>query len=310
MSVSNYGQVYLVGAGPGNPNFLTKKAQRLIENADIILYDRLVNPLILQYAKPEIEIVDVGKKPYTKHVQQDNINQLMVKAASEHNHVVRLKGGDPAIFGRLHEEVETLRDLDINFEIVPGVTSASAAAQSMNIGLTMRSLAKNVTFSTGHFKDNQENQLDITPLLNKGTLAIYMGVKRLPKIINQIQQFSDINFPIAIIFRASLFDEKVIIGTLSDIQQKIKSHQLEGMPGVCIIGDIVNYVDSKIDSKPDQPFYIVQGEKGRAMEKCEILSDEGYGCIIEVKNNDKYHISQQQLYEKIKNQYHHQFIKV
>ncbi len=142
MSVSNYGQVYLVGAGPGNPNFLTKKAQRLIENADIILYDRLVNPLILQYAKPEIEIVDVGKKPYTKHIQQDNINQLMVKAASKHNHVVRLKGGDPAIFGRLHEEVETLRDLDINFEIVPGVTSASAAAQSMNIGLTMRSLVK------------------------------------------------------------------------------------------------------------------------------------------------------------------------
>lgn len=154
------------------------------------------------------------------------------------------------------------------------------------------------------------DQLDITPLLNKGTLAIYMGVKRLPKIINQIQQFSDINFPIAIIFRASLFDEKVIIGTLSDIQQKIKSHQLEGMPGVCIIGDIVNYVESKIDSKPDQPFYIVQGEKGRAMEKCEILSDEGYGCIIEVKNKDKYHISQQQLYEKIKNQYYHQFIKV
>ena len=110
MSVSNYGQVYLVGAGPGNPNFLTKKAQRLIENADIILYDRLVNPLILQYAKPEIEIVDVGKKPYTKHIQQDNINQLMVKAASEHNQYFLFLFGPlrtKAIqyFGRIHQWV-------------------------------------------------------------------------------------------------------------------------------------------------------------------------------------------------------------
>ncbi|MDU4601961.1 MAG: SAM-dependent methyltransferase, partial [Staphylococcus warneri] len=95
MPLNRYGTVYLVGAGPGDPNLLTKRAQRLIENADIILYDRLVNPFILQYAKPDIEIIDVGKKPYTKHIQQEAINQKMIEAASKHHHVVRLKGGDP-----------------------------------------------------------------------------------------------------------------------------------------------------------------------------------------------------------------------
>ena len=190
MSINEYGTVYLVGAGPGNPSLLTKRAQRLIENADIILYDRLVNPFILQYAKPEIEIVDVGKKPYTKHIQQESINQKTIEAASKHHHVVRLKGGDPAIFGRVQEEVEALNKLNIDFEIVPGVTSASAAAQSMNLGLTMRSIAKNVTFSTGHFKDSKDNDIDISTLLNKGTLAVYMGVKRLPRIIKQIRQYT------------------------------------------------------------------------------------------------------------------------
>ncbi|NGQ49431.1 uroporphyrinogen-III C-methyltransferase, partial [Staphylococcus aureus] len=129
-----------------------------------------------------------------------------------YNKVVRLKGGDPAIFGRVQEEVDTLNEHHIAFEIVPGVTSASAAVATMQTGLTMRTVAKSVTFSTGHFKDSEENEVDVNSLVNGGTLAIYMGVKRLGKIITQIQQYTDIDYPIAIVFQASCFNEFVVKG--------------------------------------------------------------------------------------------------
>ncbi|WP_019236060.1 uroporphyrinogen-III C-methyltransferase [Staphylococcus warneri] len=308
MPLNRYGTVYLVGAGPGDPNLLTKRAQRLIENADIILYDRLVNPFILQYAKPDIEIIDVGKKPYTKHIQQEAINQKMIEAASKHHHVVRLKGGDPAIFGRVQEEVEALVELNINFEIVPGITSASAAAQSMNLGLTMRSIAKNVTFSTGHFKDSKDNDIDISTLINKGTLAVYMGVKRLPRIISQIRQYTSYDYPIAIVFRASLFDEQVLTGNISNIEQKLNQYKVEGLPGICIIGDIISYSQPQIKTKNKEKIYIVKGDRNQALEKCELLYEQGYGCIIEV--DETYHYSQQALYKSVLKQYTHQFIEL
>lgn len=308
MSINEYGTVYLVGAGPGNPSLLTKRAQRLIENADIILYDRLVNPFILQYAKPEIEIVDVVKKPYTKHIQQESINQKTIEAASKHHHVVRLKGGDPAIFGRVQEEVEALNKLNIDFEIVPGVTSASAAAQSMNLGLTMRSIAKNVTFSTGHFKDSKDNDIDISTLLNKGTLAVYMGVKRLPRIIKQIRQYTSYDYPIAIVFRASLFDEKILTGNISNIEQKLTQYNVEGLPGICIIGDIINYSLPQNKAKRTEIIYIVKGNRNHALEKCELLYEQGYGSMIEV--DETYHYSQQALYKSVLKQYAHQFIEI
>lgn len=308
MSINEYGTVYLVGAGPGNPSLLTKRAQRLIENADIILYDRLVNPFILQYAKPEIEIVDVGKKPYTKHIQQESINQKTIEAASKHHHVVRLKGGDPAIFGRVQEEVEALNKLNIDFEIVPGVTSASAAAQSMNLGLTMRSIAKNVTFSTGHFKDSKDNDVDISTLLNKGTLAVYMGVKRLPRIIKQIRQYTSYDYPIAIVFRALLFDEKILTGNISNIEQKLTQYNVEGLPGICIIGDIINYSLPQNKAKHTEIIYIVKGNRNHALEKCELLYEQGYGSMIEV--DETYHYSQQALYKSVLKQYAHQFIEI
>ncbi len=189
MSVDEYGKVYLIGAGPGNPNYLTKKAERLIREAEVILYDRLVNPLI-RCARLTTEIIDVGKKPYAKHIQQEKINDCIVEAARRYNKVVRLKGGDPAIFGRV--QVDTLNNFNIAFEIVPGVTSASAAVATLQTGLTMRTVAKSVTFSTGHFKDSEENEVDVNSLVNGRQLAIYMGVKRLGKIITQIQQYTQI----------------------------------------------------------------------------------------------------------------------
>lgn len=155
------------------------------------------------------------------------INECIVEAARRYNKVVRLKGGDPAIFGRVQEEVDTLNNFNIAFEIVPGVTSASAAVATMQTGLTMRAVAKSVTFSTGHFKDSEENEVDVNALVNGGTLAIYMGVKRLGKIIAQIQQYTDIDYPIAIVFQASCFNEFVVKGRLSNIVGKLSITQLK-----------------------------------------------------------------------------------
>lgn len=299
MSITDYGKVYLVGAGPGNPNLLTKKAQRIIQQADVILYDRLVNPLIIQYASPNIEIIDVGKRPYNKHIQQCEINERIIECARHHQCVVRLKGGDPAIFGRVQEEIDTLRQHHIDFEVIPGVTSASVAVASMDIGLTMRTLAKSVTFSTGHFKDSENNDVNINSLLNGGTLAVYMGIKRLTRIIMQIQQYSDYDYPIAAVFNASCFNEIVITGHLSDIVARISEHDLVGIPGVCIIGDVVEKV--KMENhlyKSSTPFYIVEGEQQQALTICEELYDKGYGCLLNITSKETYyHPSQYSYYQ-------------
>lgn len=304
MSLIDYGKVYLIGAGPGNPNYLTKKAERLIQQADIILVDRLVNPLILQYAKPNIEIIDVGKKPYAKHIQQQNINEQIIEAARHHQLVVRLKGGDPAIFGRVQEEIDALNEHGIQFEIVPGVTSASAAVATMNTGLTMRTIAKSVTFSTGHFKDSEENEVDISNLINGGTLAIYMGIKRLGKIIEQIKRYTDIDYPIAIVFNASCFNEFVVTGYLSNIIQRLEQHHVEAKPGICIIGDVGEYVDYSRQTWPEhRPFYVINGEQQEALEICEYLYDKGFGCMINPNQSRHidYHPSQRTFYQNFIN---------
>ena len=243
MSITYPGTVYLIGAGPGNPNLLTKKAERLIRSADVILFDRLVNPFILQYASSQTKVINVGKKPYCKHIQQEEINQKIVEAANQYQCVVRLKGGDPAIFGRITEEVQTLENHHIHYEIVPGVTSASAAVATMNMGLTMRSIAPSVTFSTGHFKDSVNHDTDIRNLINGGTLAIYMGVKRLGQIIKQIESYTNEDYPIAIVFNASCYNEKIVIGHLSTIEEQLVSQQLEGHPGICILGNILDDIN-------------------------------------------------------------------
>src|SRR5699024_867257 len=210
MSVNTHGKVYLIGAGPGHPELLTRKAERLIRSADIILYDRLVNPFILQLVRPEIEIINVGKEAYHKHIQQQVINRKLISAAKQHRCVVRLKGGDPAIFGRVHEEIVALSQVDIDFEVVPGITTASAAVASVGLGLTIRNIAHCVTFTTGHLNNNSRQQLDVTTLKNGGTLAIYMGVKRLPEIMKEIYQSTRVDYPVLLIFNVSSYNEKHI----------------------------------------------------------------------------------------------------
>lgn len=210
------------------------------------------------------------------------------------------KGGDPAIFGRITEEVQTLENHHIHYEIVPGVTSASAAVATMNMGLTMRSIAPSVTFSTGHFKDSVNHDTDIRNLINGGTLAIYMGVKRLGQIIKQIESYTNEDYPIAIVFNASCYNEKIVIGHLSTIEEQLVSQQLEGHPGICILGNILDDINRTLlnNNKNDKGnLYLIKGDKERAIAKAETLYDEGIQCLIDFDHS--YHISQQNVYNEM-----------
>lgn len=314
MSVDSMGKVYLVGAGPGNPNLLTKKAEKLIRAADVILYDRLVNPLILQYAPPHTEMIDVGKKPYFKHIQQDEINMKMVQMAKKYHCVIRLKGGDPAIFGRVTEEITTLKAYGIEHEIVPGVTSASAAVASLNTGLTMRSIVPSVTFSTGHFKDSSNREADIRNLINGGTLAIYMGIKRLGHIIEQITAYTNEDYPIAIVFNATCYNQQVVTGYLSTIEETLSQTHFDGQPGICILGSLVKYIDQsnfnmeKMAEDVMPTLYLIKGDKELALRKAEELYEEGKQCLLDY--DEQYHPSQQTIYQNLINQYHIEYIEV
>ncbi len=210
------------------------------------------------------------------------------------------KGGDPAIFGRITEEVQTLENHHIHYEIVPGVTSASAAVATMNMGLTMRSIAPSVTFSTGHFKDSVKHDTDIRNLINGGTLAIYMGVKRLGQIIKQIESYTNEDYPIAIVFNASCYNEKIVIGHLSTIEEQLASQKLEGHPGICILGNILDDINRTLlnNNEIDKGnLYLIKGDKERAIAKAETLYDEGIQCLIDFDHS--YHISQQNVYNEM-----------
>ena len=300
MHLVESGKVYLVGAGPGNPTLLTRKAEQLIRCADIILYDRLVNPFILQLAKPESEIIDVGKRPYQKHIQQSEINEQIISAAQHHSCVVRLKGGDPAIFGRVQEEAVALSVQRIPFEIVPGITSVSAAAAKMGIGLTARNVAKAITFTTASHCKGQVEALDLHSLMHGDTLAIYMGIKRLPQIVKQIYQETKIDFPIAIFYNVSTYHEQMISGHLTTIIKQVEAQDLEMTPGIIIIGkvmDMANEMFRNIDNTKRKN-YLISGKRSLAIEKAFELYAAGHYCLIKIDSQQSYHKSQFKLYEQ------------
>lgn len=301
MSIKKYGKVFLVGAGPGDPNLLTKKSERLIRNADIILFDRLVNPFILQLARPEIEIINIGKKPYKQHIQQDEINELLIKYAQKHRVIVRLKGGDPAIFGRVQEEVAALTANDIDVEIVPGITSASAAVAKVGIGLTARKVAQTVTFTTASVCDNQTEMLDFKTLLSGGTVAIYMGMKKLGDIMTQIHQKTRINFPVVVCLNVSSYNEQMIFGDIITIVDQLEEKQLSSLPGIILIGMALEKSQKTIMNQKNE-VYMVTGPRQRAIERAFELYDEGYYCLISPDDKIVFHESQLTFFEHIRSQ--------
>ena len=236
---ANFGEVYLIGAGPGAPDLLTFRALRLMQQADVVVYDRLVSPEILDLARRDSEKIYVGKQRHDHALPQESINILLADLAKAGKRVVRLKGGDPFIFGRGGEEIETLMQQGINFQVVPGITAASGCAAYAGIPLTHRDHAQSCTFVTGHLKDNSIN-LNWTQLAAPNqTIVIYMGLVGLEKICESlIAHGSPKDLPIAIVQQCTTVNQRVVTGTLATLPDKVASRDIKP-PTLIIIGTVV-----------------------------------------------------------------------
>lgn len=237
------GEVYLIGAGPGAPDLLTFRALRLMQQADVIVYDHLVSPEILDLARRDSEKIYVGKQRQKHTLPQESINTLLADLAKAGKRVVRLKGGDPFIFGRGGEEIETLMQQGINFQVVPGITAASGCATYAGIPLTHRDHAQSCTFVTGHLKDNSIN-LNWTQLAAPNqTIVIYMGLVGLEKICQSlIAHGSPKDLPVALVQQGTTSNQRVITGTLETLPLTIASLNIKP-PTLIIIGTVVTLHD-------------------------------------------------------------------
>src|SRR3972149_10607129 len=238
-------KVYLIGAGPGAPGLITIRADAILRQADVIIYDYLVNKRILEAAKPDAELIcrDVpGKKRYTKGLinYNERINELLIKKAKSGKKVVHLKNGDVSIFSRLSQELEAFIKENIEFEIVPGVTAASAASAFSGIPLTDRRFTSSCVFVTGHEDPSKkQSALDWNILSQSGTMVLYMAIENLEKITKKlISSGNSLDTPVAIIQDASLLTQRLLLGTLKDIAKKAKKQKLIP-PSIVIIGKVV-----------------------------------------------------------------------
>jgi uroporphyrin-III C-methyltransferase len=235
------GKVLLVGAGPGDPELLTFKAAKAISRATVILVDDLVNEAVLSHARPSARIVQVGKRGGCKSTPQAFIEKLMIMAAKEGETVVRLKGGDPFIFGRGGEEVEALQAAGIEVEVINGITSGLAAATALNTPLTHREHAHGVVFITGHAKPGSSGPdwklLSQTAAQAKLSLVVYMGVSGIEHISQGLLHGLPLNTPVAVVQHASLPEQRIHHTTLSQLACDVAIHHLAS-PSVLLIGDV------------------------------------------------------------------------
>jgi uroporphyrin-III C-methyltransferase len=233
------GKVYLVGAGPGDPELLTLKALRLLRQADAVLHDDLVSPEILTLVSRNAQLHDVGKRAGRKSARQEEIHFLMIELARQGLQVVRLKGGDPLVFGRAGEEMQALRKAGVEFEIVPGVTSALAAAASVEIPLTLRQMASSLLIMTGQFADDDRSVPDLRPLIASGTtIALYMPGADARATVERLSAAGvPPQTPCAIISRASTAAQQTTVTTL----EKLPDIGAQAKPSILILGDVVRF---------------------------------------------------------------------
>jgi uroporphyrin-III C-methyltransferase len=250
--IHHYRKVYLIGAGPGDPELITVKGLRCLRKADVILYDRLISPLLLDEARPGATLIFVGKGPKHHALEQEDINTLLVTYARQGCTVVRLKGGDPYLFGRGGEEAQALAEAHIPFEIVPGITSAIAVPAYAGIPITHRDYASSVTIVTGH-----EGCHHAEPAVNwqalaalGGTLVVLMGMKALPNFTRSLVEGGlDAATPVAVIQEGTTERERTIIGTLADIAERAAAAGLSS-PALTVIGTVVNLSEILKTARP------------------------------------------------------------
>lgn len=279
MTKSN-GKVYLIGAGPGDPGLITVKGLDCVKKADVIIYDYLANERLLDQRRPDAELIYVGKQGGRHTLPQDEINKLIVKHAKEGKIIVRLKGGDPFIFGRGGEEAEGLFDNGIPFEIVPGVTAATAVPTYAGIPLTHRDHTASVAFVTGHEDPTKpESKVHWDKISTGiGTLVFFMGMKNIQNIVdNLVLHGRNPETPVAVVQWGTRTDQKVITGTLIDIVSRVKEAGL-GPPSIIIVGEVVN-LRKKLNWYESKPLFgkriVVTRSRNQASVFAEMLIDRG-----------------------------------
>jgi uroporphyrin-III C-methyltransferase len=246
------GKVYLVGAGPGDPGLLTLKGKTLLEHADVVIYDALVSQPILDMIHPGAERINAGKRRGRHSMVQEDTTQLLIDKAREHAVVVRLKGGDPFVFGRGGEEMEDLIRAGIPVEVVPGITSGIAAPAYAGIPLTHRSYSSSVTFVTGHESAGKYRPVVNWQAIAQGseTIVIYMGIHNLPHIIEQLHTGGlPLQTPIALVRWGTRPEQEALIGTLKTIIRQIEETGFEA-PAIAVVGNVVNLHEILAESRP------------------------------------------------------------
>lgn len=236
--------VILVGAGPGDPELITLKAVKALKNADVVLYDALINRSLLEYAPKNAPKIFVGKKGGKKSMQQEEINELIVRCANCYGTVVRLKGGDPFVFGRGFEELEFAKKFDLSTEVIPGVSSINAVPASANIPLTSRGLSESFWVITATTRNHELSRDIELAAQSTATMVILMGLRKLPEIVMVLQRAGKGNLPMAVISSGTTIEEKSVYGKADEILAKVEAANLSS-PALIIAGKVAQQQENR-----------------------------------------------------------------